>query len=174
MALALSLVVLLSSPSLAEQPETPGRAKAVEALRALETETGLGADELLPAITLCSRLVQSLGSKTEDGTLSGKEIPDARKSISRRFEQISRDFDGRAALGVMALGLLNSGRDEELKDFLRGEVATRYELQPDDPDPSAVSFKKAAEHVAKSDPILKALLEGQGKPTAPEKQEKAR
>lgn len=161
--IALPILGMMALGSCERKPTAPEVSPEVAALlRRVQQENGLDDDRLRKSLDQWVKFSEGMGEFSGSGEITAEELKEAVVSSKETVKIVSEQISMGEVMNVALLDGLVSGKEAEMKDHLRREVAKAYRKAGEEKtEPVNAKLIEKVEALWKKDPALEAMIRGE-------------
>jgi hypothetical protein len=158
--IAVSILGAVALGSCEKKPEGPEVSPEVAALlRRVQQENGLDDDRLRKSLDQWMKFSEGIGEFSGSGEITAEELKEAVVSSKETVKIVSDQISMGEIMNVALLDGLVSGKEAEMKDHLRREVAKTYRKAGEKKtEPVNAKLIEKVEALQKKDPALDGMI----------------
>ena len=155
----LGVMALCSCEKKPEGPEVSPEVAAL--LRRVQQENGLDDDRLRKSLDQWVKFSEGIGEFSGSGEITAEELKEAVVSSKETVKIVSEQVSMGEFMNVVMLDGLVSGKETEMRDYLRREVAKAYRIATERKEHfNNAKLIEKVEVLRKKDPALDEMIRG--------------
>lgn len=163
--IAVSILGVMALGSCEKKPQGPEVSPQVAALlRRVQQENGLDDDRLRKSLDQWAKFSEGISELAGSGEITVEELKEAVVFSKETVKIVSEQISMGEIMNVALLDGLVSGKEAEMKDHLRREVAKAYRKAGEGKtEPMNAKLIEKVEALWKKDPALEAMIRGEAR-----------
>lgn len=160
--IAVSILGVMALGSCEKKPEgAPVSPEVAALLQRVQQENGLDDDRLRKSLDQWVKFSEGIGELSGSGEITAEELKEAVVSSKETAKIVSEQISTGEFMNVVVLDGLVSGKETEMRDYLRREVAKAYRMATERKEHfNNAKLIEKVEVLRKKDPALDKMIGG--------------